>query len=100
VDNAIKYLDPARPGKISISCVETDQEYTFSVKDNGRGIAAADCEMIFDPFRRSGKQDRPGEGLGLAYVRTLVRKLGGRVWCESELGAGTTMNFTVPANRV
>jgi signal transduction histidine kinase len=71
----------------------------MSVKDNGRGIAAIDYEKIFEPFRRSGKHDQPGEGLGLAYVRTLIRNLGGKVSCDSELGIGTKMSFTIPKKR-
>jgi len=96
IDNAIKYLDPSRPGKIEGSCTENENEYVVSVKDNGRGILNTDCEKMFDLFRRCGNQDQPGEGMGLAYVRTLIRKLGGKVWCESELGVGTKMSFTVP----
>lgn len=99
VDNAVKYLEPDRWGIIAVSCSETDHEYVVRVEDNGRGIAAIDHEKIFEPFRRSGKQDQPGEGLGLAYVRALVRQLGGKVWCESEIGVGTTMNFTIPKRR-
>ena len=95
VDNAIKYLDPYRAGKIVIACAENEHEYVLSVEDNGRGIADKDREMIFEPFRRSGKQDQPGEGLGLAYVRTLSRMLGGKVWCESAVGVGTTMRVTI-----
>jgi len=96
VDNAIKYLDPSRQGKIQSSCTENDNEYVVSVKDNGRGIHETDCEKIFDIFQRCGNQDQQGEGMGLAYVRTLMRKLGGKVWCESELGVGTKISFTVP----
>ncbi|BBB92010.1 MAG TPA: ATP-binding protein [Methylomusa anaerophila] len=96
LDNAIKYLASDRRGEISVACTDNGSEYMFSVKDNGRGIAAADREKIFEIFRRSGTQDLPGEGMGLAYVRTLIRHLGGRLWCESELGIGTKMNFTVP----
>ncbi|BBB92023.1 MAG TPA: ATP-binding protein [Methylomusa anaerophila] len=96
LDNAIKYLEPGRPGRIEISCIDNGDEYLFCIEDNGRGIAAMDCEKIFDIFRRSGKQDMPGEGMGLAYVRTLIRQLGGKVWCKSELGIGTKMNFTIP----
>jgi signal transduction histidine kinase len=96
VDNAIKYLDPDRPGKIEIVSTDSGDNYLFAVQDNGRGIAAADCEKIFEIFRRVGKQDKPGDGMGLAYVRTLVRQLGGSIWCESKLGAETKMNFIVP----
>ncbi len=96
LDNAIKYLQPDRPGEINISCTASDEEYLFSVADNGRGITAEDQEKVFEIFRRAGKQDVPGEGMGLAYVKTLIRHLGGNVWCESELGVGTKMNFTVP----
>jgi signal transduction histidine kinase len=96
VDNAIKYLDPARPGKIAIAATPENGCHLFSVKDNGCGVAAGDQEKIFDIFRRVGRQDIPGEGLGLAYVRALVRQLGGKVWCESEPGDGTTIFFTLP----
>jgi signal transduction histidine kinase len=79
-----------------VTCKNEDERYVFSVEDNGPGIAKNDCEKIFQLFRRAGQQDAPGDGMGLAYVRTLVRQLGGRVWCESELGVGTKMMFTVP----
>ncbi len=51
---------------------------------------------MFELFRRSGVQDRPGEGIGLAHVRTLVRALGGRIDLASEFGAGTTFSVTLP----
>ena len=95
LDNAVKYLMPSRPGKITVTCKEEDKRYLFSVEDNGRGIVEKDYEKIFQVFRRSGQQDIPGDGMGLAYVRRLVRQLGGRVWCESELGVSTAMKFTV-----
>lgn len=95
-DNAIKYLEPGRTGKISISCTEDEEKSMFTIQDNGRGIAAAEQEKIFEIFQRAGQRDVAGEGMGLAYVRTLVRNMGGRVWCESEFGLGTRMYFTVP----
>lgn len=96
LDNAIKFLEPGRPGEISISYRDNDAEYIFSIKDNGRGIALTDFDKIFEVFRRAGNQNVPGEGMGLAYVRTLVRQIGGKVWCESEITVGTKMIFTVP----
>ena len=94
--NAVSYLDPERPGEIEISAERKADETTFRIRDNGRGIAKDDMEKVFAPFRRAGKQDVPGEGMGLAYVQTLVRRHGGRIWCESEAGVGTTFAFTIP----
>jgi len=94
--NAVIYLDPHRPGKIVISGEQNSKETTFCIKDNGRGISPDDMPKIFELFRRAGRQDTPGEGMGLAYVRALVRRFGGRIWCESELGTGSTFSFTIP----
>jgi signal transduction histidine kinase len=85
-----------RTGEIGIYSVDNGVEYQFIVQDNGRGISPADCEKIFEIFHRAGNQNLPGEGMGLAFVKTLLRQLSGRVWCESTLGAGTKINFTVP----
>jgi sensor domain CHASE-containing protein/signal transduction histidine kinase len=96
LDNALKYLDPGRPGEVEISAEPGAQETVFRIRDNGRGIARDDLPKVFMPFRRFGKQDVPGEGMGLPYVQALVRRLGGRIWCESETDVGTTFAFTIP----
>ncbi len=93
--NAVKYLDPDRPGEIEINAERNHQETIFRIRDTGRGIAKDDMHKVFAPFRRAGKQDTPGEGMGLAYVQTLVRRHGGRIWCESEPGKGTTFIFAI-----
>ena len=98
LDNAVKYLDPHRPGKVEVSAEETSEGVVFEVRDNGRGIAEEDMDKVFAPFRRAGPQDVPGEGMGLAYVRALLNRLGGRIQCESKLGAGSTFSFTLPKN--
>jgi len=95
LDNAVKYLDPSRPGEIEITGERNSDETTFRIRDSGRGIAEEDMDKVFAPFRRAGKQDVPGEGMGLSYVQTLVRRHSGRMWCESELGVGTTFTFTL-----
>jgi PAS domain S-box-containing protein len=93
--NAVKYLDHERPGEIEVTGEANGGETAFRIRDNGRGIAADDMEKVFAPFRRAGKQDTPGEGMGLSYVQTLVRRHNGRIWCESELEKGTTFTFTI-----
>jgi PAS domain S-box-containing protein len=96
LDNALKYLDPVREGMIAITAGRNGEEIIFHVSDNGRGIAQEDMHKVFELFRRAGEQDVPGEGMGLAYVKTLVRRQGGRIWCESDPGKGTTFSFAVP----
>lgn len=98
IDNAVKYLREGVPGRISITTFETTGYVTFLVSDNGRGIDPKDRARVFELFRRSGVQDRPGEGIGLAHVRTLVRRLGGSIVLDSELGKGTTFKVTLPRN--
>jgi PAS domain S-box-containing protein len=95
LNNAVIYLEPGRAGEIEISGERNAEETLFRVRDNGRGIAREDMDKVFAPFRRAGKQDVPGEGMGLAYVQTLVRRHGGCIWCESEPGLGTTFSFTL-----
>ncbi|MGE3540351.1 MAG: PAS domain S-box protein [Candidatus Tectimicrobiota bacterium] len=93
--NAVHYLDPERPGVLAISALRHPQATAFQIRDNGRGIAPEDIPRIFEPFRRVGRQDVSGEGMGLAYVRTLVRRHGGEITCQSTLGVGTTFTFTI-----
>lgn len=97
IDNAVKYLDEGRPGEIVVSGEEVAGGWVvYRVADNGRGIAPRDHERIFELFRRSGKQDRAGEGLGLAFVRNSVRRIGGTIDLESELGKGSTFLLKFP----
>ncbi|NTV13359.1 MAG: two-component sensor histidine kinase [Desulfobulbaceae bacterium] len=95
--NALKYRQPGRPGRIDIEGEETDAGVEFRVRDNGRGIAAADMAKLFMMFRRIGEKTEPGLGVGLAHVRTLVRRHGGDVRCASTYGEGSVFSFTLPA---
>lgn len=96
IDNALKYLQPGRPGRIGVTgCVEGAMA-RFDVADNGRGIAERDYERVFELFRRAGSQTMPGEGIGLASVRALVRRMGGSIDCNSTLGVGTTFVVRLP----
>lgn len=101
IDNALKYLDPARPGRVEVTAAPAPGDrIRFAVSDNGRGIAPQDHGRIFELFRRSGAQDQPGEGIGLASVKTLVRALGGRIEVSSQPGTGTTFVVTLPREPV
>jgi signal transduction histidine kinase len=96
VENAIKYLKPGRPGEIDISGSIAHGRAVIAVKDNGRGIEPRDHERVFDLFRRSGMQDQPGEGIGLAHVRALAYRLGGTINVESELDKGAIFRVNLP----
>lgn len=96
IDNAIKYLRPGVPGEIRIRGRTKLGYAIFEVSDNGRGIDPKDHQRIFDLFRRAGTQDKPGQGIGLAHVRALVRRLGGTMSVSSELNAGSTFTITLP----
>ena len=96
IDNALKYLKPGVPGDIAIRGRTKLGFAIFEIADNGRGIDPKDHQRIFDLFRRAGTQDKPGQGIGLAHVRALVRRLGGTMSVASELHNGSTFTITLP----
>jgi signal transduction histidine kinase len=96
IDNAIKYLKPGAPGEIRIRGRTKLGYAIFEISDNGRGIDPRDHQRIFDLFRRAGTQDKPGQGIGLAHVRALVRRLGGTMSVSSELNTGSSFTITLP----
>ena len=99
VGNALKSFDASRPGVIEISASEADPP-VFAVRDNGIGIPAEYRAKMFQVFQHVHGIDRRGEGMGLAIVRRIVERHGGRIWFESSLGQGTTFYFTLgPAHR-
>jgi signal transduction histidine kinase len=96
IDNALKYLKPGVPGEITVRGRSKLGFAIFEIIDNGRGIAPKDHQRIFDLFRRAGPQDKPGQGIGLAHVRALVRRLGGTMSVDSDLNKGSTFTITLP----
>jgi signal transduction histidine kinase len=105
VSNAVKYLDPARPGRVEIGVTEDSQDgpvshpgmRTYYVKDNGLGIPPAYHSKLFLAFQRLHPGVASGEGIGLALVRRMVERQGGKVWVDSEEGRGSTFFVTLPA---
>ena len=96
VDNALKYLRTGVPGQIDVRGRHELGDVIYEIQDNGRGIDKADHQRIFELFRRAGTQDRPGEGIGLAHVRALVRRIGGALSVKSELGQGSLFTVRLP----
>ena len=98
LSNAVKFT-PAG-GRIEVGAAEVDGEIHVAVADTGPGIAPEDAERIFEEFQQTdlGAGKREGTGLGLALSRRLVELHGGRIWVESELGAGSRFVFTLPAD--
>ncbi len=95
VDNALKYLRDGVPGRIEVKAEETPREIRISVIDNGRGIAPADRERVFDLFRRAGVQDKPGEGIGLAHSRGLARRIGGTIELDAAPDGGSVFTLVL-----
>ncbi|HEY0219588.1 MAG TPA: CHASE3 domain-containing protein [Afipia sp.] len=97
IENGLKYLRPGVPGDIAVRGRNKLGFVIFEIADNGRGIDPKDHERIFELFRRAGTQDKPGQGIGLAHVRALVRRMGGTISVASVLGNGSTFTITLPA---
>lgn len=96
LNNALKYLDPSRVGRIKISGREEGDWSIYSVEDNGIGISPNHREKVFKIFQRLCPKDRPGEGLGLAIVQRIVHLHRGKVWIESEEGKGSCFFVSLP----
>jgi PAS domain S-box-containing protein len=94
--NSIKYRNSNQAPVIHTSACRNDREWHFSVKDNGIGIEPQYAERVFGIFKRLHGRDNPGTGIGLAICKKIVTRHGGRIWIESQLGAGATFHFTLP----
>jgi len=96
ISNAIKYRGEETP-KIHVSTDYIDEEYIFSITDNGIGIDQKYLERIFKIFQRLHTHEKyEGTGIGLAISKRIIQKHRGKIWVESELGKGTTFYFTIP----
>lgn len=100
ISNALKYAGESAP-QITLTVTEDAcGMVVFDIADQGIGIPAAFLDRIFEPFKRvPGSGETQGTGLGLATCKKVVQRHGGRIWCVSELGRGTSIRFTLPAVR-
>ena len=93
--NAIKFTQPG--GQVTVRAVQQDRMVNFSVIDTGIGISVDDLSRIFERFYKVDRsRATSGTGLGLAIARHLVEAHGGRIWAESEVGKGSSFQFTIP----
>ena len=95
IENAILY--GRRGGLIQLSVEETDDDYVFSLNDDGPGLQASDREKVFEPFHRGEKGVREGRaGLGLFLCRRIAESVGGRIWIEESPRGGCSVKWTAP----
>lgn len=97
--NALKFLDPGRPGLISVSGRPEHGKSVYCVEDNGIGIAPEHQSIIFELFHRLDPGESEGEGLGLTIVRQILVRLDGEVWLDSVPGVGSRFHVSLPAVR-
>lgn len=99
VGNAIKYARESGP--LILSAAADEDELVFSVQDRGPGIPAESIPRLFDEFYRvqqRGSEHVKGAGLGLSLVQSIAKRHGGRAWCHSQLGEGSTFYVSIPLN--
>lgn len=97
ISNSLKFIAPNTIPKIEIFVKETENEWLFSIKDNGIGITTDNPRTIFKIFKRlNPRTDFYGSGIGLATCKKIVESYNGKIWFEPNKKIGTTFYFTIP----
>ncbi len=97
IDNALKYIDPSRPGLILITGHKNNKQVTYCVKDNGIGIFSEHHEKIFNMFHQIIPSESEGEGLGLSIVQKIIERHEGKIWLKSVPGKGSSFFLSLPS---
>jgi signal transduction histidine kinase len=94
VGNAIKFTP--QNGNVTLRASANGSDVAIHVSDTGPGIPPGDVEHLFENFWQARRNDHRGVGLGLAIAKAVVEAHGGKIWCESAVGRGSTFSFTLP----
>ena len=97
ISNAVKFSEPKGRPSIEVGASANGQECTYWVRDRGVGFDMRYVDKLFGVFQRlHGETDFEGTGVGLAIVKRVIERHGGRVWAESTIGEGASFYFTLP----
>jgi light-regulated signal transduction histidine kinase (bacteriophytochrome) len=99
IGNALKFKKEGAPPRVHVSAGQQEDQWRFSITDNGVGIETQYQAKVFGLFKRlqSPRGEYAGTGMGLAICQRIVERYGGRIWLDSEAGHGATFHFTIPA---
>lgn len=97
IENAVKYSSKKEEARIEIGSRAGQGETIFYVKDNGAGFDMAQADRLFGVFQRLHGSEFGGTGIGLAIVKRIIDRHGGRIWAEGRVGEGATFYFSLPA---